>query len=186
METNDRIFQYKRFSVALSYPDAEMVAFFPEQAPYQQHLALEYDRLFRSAGIWLYGAEHMAQNEYQRVALLADIMGFYRAFGVEPRHERPDALRCELEFMHYLIFKEQRALIDGSLPEAEEKAAICLEAQKKFFAGHLYPAATKVAKAIVAQSREPFYCQIATELLAFLEEEAQLLNRTAGMENDRL
>jgi len=175
MTPNDRLFQYKRFSVALSYPDAEMMAFFPEQAAHGQRLTLEYDRLFRSREIWLYGAEHLAQNESQRAAFLADIMGFYRAFGVEPRHDRPDALRCELEFMHYLVFKEQRALADSGLPDAAAKAAICLEAQKKFFTEHLYPAATIVAKAIVAQSEEPFYRQIATELLAFLEQEAQLL-----------
>lgn len=174
----ERMLQYKRFAVALTYPDARFAAFFSDVAVSAEQLALEHDRLFRAKEIWLYGAEHVAANEFQRAQLLADVMGFYRAFGVEPSSDRPDALACEFEFMHYLVYKRLYALESDTLADAETKAAICSDAQQKFFAEHLYPAAKKVASAVVAQSENEFYRQIAMEMLAFLEAEAGVLVST--------
>ncbi|MBM3130253.1 MAG: hypothetical protein FJ009_16710 [Chloroflexi bacterium] len=169
----ERMLQYKRFAVALTYPDAGFAAFFSDVAVDANQLALEHDRLFRAKEIWLYSAEHLAENEFQRAQLLADVMGFYRAFGVEPDSDRPDALACEFEFMHYLVYKNLYALESRALADAADKAAICLDAQQKFFVEHLYPAAKKVASAIAAQSENAFYRQIAIEMLAFLEAEAE-------------
>ena len=64
---------------------------------------------------------------------VADVAGFYQAFGVEPSRDKPerhDHLALELEFMAWLIAKEQNA------PD-EEKAEITREAQRKFFEDHL-------------------------------------------------
>lgn len=174
----ERMLQYKRFAVALTYPDAAFAAFFSDVAASAEQLALEHDRLFRAKEIWLYSAEHVAENEFQRAQLLADVMGFYRAFGVEPSSDRPDALACEFEFMHYLVYKRVYALESATLADAAAKAALCFDAQQKFFAEHLYPAAKKVASAISAQSENAFYRQIAAELLEFLEAEARLLVST--------
>lgn len=177
----ERMWQYKRFAVALTYPDASFAMFFPELAPNPAQLVLDHDRLFRAREIWLYGTEHIAENEFQRVQLLADIMGFYHAFGVTPGHDRPDALACEFEFMHYLVYKQLYALQSNTLLDAADKAAICFDAQQKFFAEHLYPAAKKVANALAAQSESAFYQHIARELLAFLEaESSRLAENTEG------
>lgn len=171
----ERLWQYKRFAVALTYPDEQVGTCFPQVAANILELACEYDRLFRAQEIWLYGAEYLAENEFHRAQLLADIAGFYRAFGVAPVAERPDALACELEFMHYLIYKQLYALTSNTLTDVTDKAAICFDAQQKFFAEHLYPAAQRVARAIWAQSAHPFYRQMAAELLEFLETEATRL-----------
>lgn len=173
----ERMLKYKRFAVALSYPDGDFMAFFPELSPWRDLLVAEYDRLFRLDEIWLYGTEHVAENEFQRASMLADIMGFYRAFGLEPSKDRPDSLACELEFMHYLVFKRLYALENNDIDDAAEKALVCLDAQKNFFTEHLYSAAKKVVGSIVSQTENTFYLEIAQEMLTFLESEARFLGR---------
>jgi TorA maturation chaperone TorD len=136
----------------------------------------EYDRLFRAGVVWLYGAEYLVKNEFQRANLLADIMGFYTAFGLEPDKERPDSITCEMEFMYALILKRNRA---GQLPaddQAKEKIDVCFDAEKKFFIQHLEPAAVLIAKKIISKSNHSFYKKAARELLAFLEYERKHFN----------
>ena len=166
-EVNSRLIEYKKFAVAFSYPQDDFFAFFPELSCDREKLIAEYDRLFRLEAIWLYAAEHLAENEFQRVQHLADIMGFYRAFGLEPDKDRADSLACQLEFMHYLIYKAQRAMEF----EAKEKAAICIEAQKKFLAQYLYPGLLKIGGAIMHKNKDSFYAQVAQECLKFIASE---------------
>lgn len=146
---------YKRFAEAFSYPKEEK-------------LQLEYDCIFRQGEIWPYGLEYVIENEFQRAQGLADINGFYRAFGLETDKERPDSLVCELEFMHYLIVKELNA------PD-KEKARLCQEAQKKFFFTHLYPQAKLISQKIIERAENKFYKESAQELAAFLEKEEKEL-----------
>lgn len=115
----------------------------------------------------------MALNEFQRVQYLSDIMGFYKAFGVEPDKDRPDSLHIEFEFMHYLVFKRLKALKNNS----EDNAFVCLDAQKKFFNEHLYPAAKKIGEAIISKSKNNFYVEIANIMLEFLESEKKFFGR---------
>lgn len=157
----ERLLAYKRFSAAFGSPD-------------KKELLAEYDLLFRAKEIWLYSVEYLAENEFQRVNYLSDISGFYRAFGLETDKERPDFLNIELEFMHILIAKQMYALsskIDGP----QEKAAICMDAQKKFFNTYVYPGAKKIAEKIIAQSEANFYKREAIEMLEFLESEMKYL-----------
>lgn len=162
-----RILKYRTLAMAFCYPDDSFFVFFPQLSSKKEYLLSEYDRLFRASEVWLYGTEYLAENEFQRVNLLADISGFYRAFGLEPDRDRPDLLASELEFMYYLILKRLHAFENGE----REKALICLDAQKKFFTEHLCPAATKIAEAIISQGQNNFYIGIADELLEFLESE---------------
>ena len=165
--TNDLMFRYKAWAVAFSYPDDDFFKFYPQLQTRRQELSLEYDRLFRQNEIWLYGAEHLAENEFQRSRLLSDIAGFYKAFGLETYHERPDFLVSELEFIHYLIYKEINA------PDAQ-KRYLCQDAQKKFFNEHFYPAAKKITEKIIQQARGSFYIEIARVLLESLEAEKKV------------
>jgi len=177
----ERMWQYKRLAVALTYPDASLAVFFPDLAYAADQFAREYDRLFRAKEIWLYSAEYLARNEFERVQLLADVAGFYRAFGVAAHHDRPDALACEFEFMHYLIYKQRYAQENHALAD---KAALCFDAQRKFFTEHLYPAASQAARAIAAHSDNAFYQHVAAEMLAFLEAEATRLGEEYREQGD--
>jgi TorA maturation chaperone TorD len=171
-----RILQYKTFSVAFSYPDDNFFIHFPQLLKERQNLTAEYDRLFRTGKVWLYGAEYLAENEFQRANLLSDIMGFYKAFGLEPDRERPDSITCELEFMHVLIVKRDR--ISKGLIKIETKAKIntCRDAEKKFFSEHLSPVAQQISDNIVTKSKNDFYIQTASALSEFIEHEKRLLD----------
>ncbi|MAF66948.1 MAG: hypothetical protein CMJ84_14995 [Planctomycetes bacterium] len=73
---------------------------------------------------------------------MADIAGFYRAFGVEPGRdvpERVDHVACELEFLAWLVAKEHYAHSQQDEGEEEwaERAAISRDAQRDFVAKHL-------------------------------------------------
>jgi len=70
---------------------------------------------------------------------LADIAGFYAAFGLGPSRafpERPDHIGVELEFMAWLTSKELAARLTGR-HEDIDKADICRDAQKRFLQDHL-------------------------------------------------
>ncbi len=106
--------------------------------PGDQERAAEHRRLFGALSLdcppyeTCYGASHV----FQQAQALADISGFYRAFGLEPSetgHERADHISAELEFMAFLALKEAHALGQG----LGEQARICREAQKKFLEDHL-------------------------------------------------
>lgn len=79
-----------------------------------------------------YGTSHV----FQETHCLADVAGFYHAFGLdtcEAKRERPDHIAVELEFMHVLALKEAYALAH----DWGEKADICREAQTGFLRDHL-------------------------------------------------
>jgi TorA maturation chaperone TorD len=108
-------------------------------------LGAEYDRVF---GLVLarecppYETEyHPSAETFFRSQELADIAGFYRAFGLEIAQatpERPDHLALELEFVAFLFLKKRQALaMAGPCPDADEHASVCDEAQRSFFRDHL-------------------------------------------------
>lgn len=177
LDNNTRMARYKVFSVAFAYPEDTFFSLLPELAPEKDALITAYDRIFRTGAVWLYGAEHLAKNEFQRVDCLADINGFYRAFGLQPASDRPDALATELEFMYYLIHKWCRAMADGRTEDAD----ICIDAQRKFFGAHLFPGAQHIAQAIMTVSTDGFYAIVASELLVFLSREHELLGTPVSL-----
>ena len=99
-----------------------------------------YDRVF---GLLIsrecppYETEYCPQTfSVYRSQHLADIAGFYRAFGLEPSHkspERHDHIALELEFMAWLNTKTLYALEQGD----EDNANLCRDAQVRFFKEHL-------------------------------------------------
>lgn len=80
----------------------------------------------------LFGNDHVFGQSY----VMGDIAGFYSAFGLQLSpdiHERLDHLSVELEFMHYLSYKESYAILhDGA-----EKLKTVIEAEKKFVKEHI-------------------------------------------------
>ena len=67
---------------------------------------------------------------------MADVAGFYRAFGAEPSGpaaERPDHAGCELEFLSFLAAKR----LDAEQAGEAEVAGVCGEAETAFLRDHL-------------------------------------------------
>ena len=80
----------------------------------------------------LFGNDHVFGQSYT----MGDIAGFYSAFGLQLSqdiHERLDHLSVELEFIHYLSYKESYAL----LHDGPEKLQTVIDAEKKFVKEHL-------------------------------------------------
>lgn len=84
-----------------------------------------------------YGAEYGQAHIFEKTQTLADVAGFYRAFGLnlaETVHDRPDYLATELEFMEFLCLKQALAMRRGATAEQLE---LCRNAQRMFLADHL-------------------------------------------------
>ncbi len=100
-----------------------------------EDLQFAHRHTFGIAGSLCYETEYGLPHEYQQSQEMADLAGFYKAFGFSTGgdvRERPDHIAVELEFMCVLTLKEAYALEQGS----EENAAVCSEAQSKFIAEH--------------------------------------------------
>jgi TorA maturation chaperone TorD len=115
---------------------------------------------------------------FQRAQLLADVAGFYQAFGLEPSHDHPerhDHLVLELEFMATLLDLEHRAA-ETSSPEADERIALCQEAQRKFLTEHLAWWVPTFAALLRHQAPHGFYASAADLLGALIAAERGLLS----------
>jgi nitrate reductase assembly molybdenum cofactor insertion protein NarJ len=65
-------------------------------------------------------AFHLSSNPFEQAKTMAQIQGFYRAFGVETiEGERPDGLAMLLSFASYMTVKRRHAALQG-LSEAAE------------------------------------------------------------------
>lgn len=114
-----------------------------------------------------YSSRHLFQQTYQ----LSDIAGFYRAFGLDisdDADERPDYLAIELEFLHFLCFKEAYALEH----HGPEQVELCRDAEVKFLRDHLLLWAPSFAKRLQETAGGVFYAHLATLMRAFLTAEA--------------
>ncbi len=98
-----------------------------------QDLQLEHTRLFIKGEGLPYETSFDKGRPFGQPHDLADIAGFYRAFGLKPSKESPDYIVCELEFMSLLCLKESIAEADSRF----EQASICMDAQRKFINEHL-------------------------------------------------
>lgn len=90
--------------------------------------------------------EGVHRKGVERTAILLEVAGFYRHFGLdmnpeEGKRDLPDHICAELEFLHFLTFKESRARQEtgeaGVPGEAERLLRGYLLAQKDFLERHL-------------------------------------------------
>jgi putative dimethyl sulfoxide reductase chaperone len=131
-----------------------------------------------------YEAEYGQAHIFEKTQTLADIAGFYRAFGLEMAagsHERVDHISVELEFMHFLCLKEAHAL-ENHHPEA--RIAMCRDAQAKFLREHLSCWAPGFAQRLRARADGTPYQGLSELLASFLAGELRALGvqpaRVAG------
>jgi TorA maturation chaperone TorD len=110
----------------------------------------------------------------QQTHRMADIAGFYRAFGVDPAAPgyRPDDLPVELEFMGYLCRKELFAKERLGAPRVQQT----LRAERMFLREHLGRWASPLGRRIAIHAMaDPFYFAAGEALSDWLEAECERL-----------
>jgi TorA maturation chaperone TorD len=138
----------------------------------------EHDRVFGlvpSRECPPYETEYHPSEAFFRAQQLADVAGFYRAFGLETARtapERPDHLAVELEFMAFLLLKERLARAPaGHNPAAAEQAGVCAEAGRNFFRDHLAWWVPSFATGLRRKAERGFYAAVSEALAALLPAE---------------
>jgi len=137
-------------------------------------LQAAYRRTFGAAGSLGYETEYGLPHEYRQSQEMADIAGFYRAFGFNlggRRRERPDHIAVELEFMYALALKEAYALETG-IPEHLE---ICVAAQGKFLQDHLGRWVNLFAQSVALNASGSLYETVAQFTADFVQTDAERL-----------
>jgi DMSO reductase family type II enzyme chaperone len=138
-------------------------------------LQAEHRRVFGLTGSLCYETEYGLPHEYRQSQEMADIAGFYRAFGFENGgviRERPDYLATELEFMHTLTLKEGYAR-EATQPEHLE---VCIDAQRKFLRDHLACWLPLFAKRLAQAAVDGIYAELTNLATAFVAAEADRLD----------
>jgi len=134
--------------------------------------ALELFGNLRSRSFPPYETEYTRGGDFRQNQDLADLMGFYQAFGLNLRgteelRERPDHIAVELEFMHFLCWKEAAARGDAD----EEHISVCLDAERKFLGDHLGRWAELFACGLEKTAPEGFYAALAALLRTVVAQE---------------
>lgn len=106
--------------------------------------------------------EGLCRNDLERTGLMIEIASFYRHFGLditsaEGKRDLPDHLCAELEFMHFLTFKEAQARADGD----QELTEGYLAAQRDFVARHPSRWFGELAAGIARAKGLRFYARLA-------------------------
>jgi TorA maturation chaperone TorD len=84
---------------------------------------------------------HSVDDTFFRTQQMADVAGFYRAFGLDfagQAHDRADHISLELDFVAFLLMKKRLAAASAaSAPTSSEQADTCHQARVSFLRDHL-------------------------------------------------
>lgn len=132
----------------------------------------EHTRLFAGAVVCSPYETAYVRQPFARSRQLADIAGFYEAFGLRPaegsRARPPDFIATELEFMSLLLRKEAYASLSGW----DDRRAVAADAARGFLEDHLGRWYEAFGDEIDACSDpRSFYVQVADLLRAFVAAE---------------
>ncbi|RIK81647.1 MAG: hypothetical protein DCC68_08295 [Planctomycetota bacterium] len=126
-----------------------------------------------------YETEYLSEGDaFFRSQQMADIGGFYRAFGLEMGgrcRERPDHVSLELEFHALLLMKErharearEHAVSNETRAMWSERAAVCRDGRTKFVRDHLSWWAPSFCRALARKAGTGLHAAAAEALAALL------------------
>jgi TorA maturation chaperone TorD len=133
----------------------------------------EYTRLFDASVAC--PINETAYVRRDKGAVIADICGFYRAFGFKPAEtsgEKPDHIVCELEFAAMLLIMLAQACQDDD----ENAARITDDALRAFLGDHLAEWLTPFCRRLADATSLPLYVRAAMLLQSTWEAMAEALN----------
>ncbi len=118
-----------------------------------------------------YETEYGQAHVFQKTGQLADIAGFYRAFGLVRApglHDRLDALAVELEFLQFLCLKEAYG---AAHDHDDEQLRRCRSAREKFLGEHLGTWVFAFTRRLEHARAHTVYAVLARLLAAFVTAE---------------
>jgi len=137
-----------------------------------QELQSEYIRLFDVGTprppCPLYGGEY----KKGRKGTMEELIRFYNYFGLRPSsrsRDMPDHITIELEFMHFLIFREVTAL------HHRQDRTSYLRAERDFLERQLCAWVPRLVERLGRQQPQPFYAALARFADAFLAADLRYL-----------
>jgi TorA maturation chaperone TorD len=157
---------------ALTVPDADA-------------LAASFWRLFGHTTRGLICAcetEYGPDNGFHQPQQLADIAGFYFAFGLHPvaaTDTRADHIACECEFMDFLS-RKQAHLLDQADAGAAETLDVTRLAERSFLREHLGRFGRAFAARVATEDGDGYFGALGRLLLAFVDAECTRVGVEAG------
>jgi len=128
--------------------------------------------------------EYGMDNAFHQPQQLADISGYYVAFGLgvsTASATRVDHIACELEFMDFLNRKEALLLATPApAGTGDETIEATRQAMRTFLRDHLGRFGLSFASRLAAEDPDGFFGALGRWLLAFLERECARLGIEAG------
>lgn len=155
--------------------------------PDLETLAASFARLFGHTAHGLVCAcetEYGPANPFNQPPELADIAGYYLAFGLRPvtaSEARVDHVACELEFMDFLNRKQALLLAAGSeWTDAGDTLEATEGAERTFLRDHLARFGRAFATRLVSEDGNGYFGALGAALLALLGAECARLGVQAG------
>jgi DMSO reductase family type II enzyme chaperone len=157
---------------AFAPPDGEAVRQQLGSATSHRELQSEYIRLFDVGTprppCPLYGGEY----KKSRRGVMEELIRFYNYFGLHPSprsRDMPDHITIELEFMHFLTFREVAAL------HHQQDRASYLRAERDFLERHLCAWVPRLGERLRRQQPHPFYAALGRLAETFLTTDLRYL-----------
>jgi len=160
----------------------------PAGTPCLEELSTSYQDLFGHTArgpVPPYETEYGDDTLLQKPQEMADIAGFFRAFGLVPdpaARERFDHVACELEFLAFLSRKEAHALESGDAAMLEATR----HATRLFLRDHLGRFAPAFAQRLRRENPGHFYGCLGDLLMEFVEAECRRFHAPSGSASLRL
>ncbi|MBT3607842.1 MAG: hypothetical protein HOI72_06230 [Candidatus Marinimicrobia bacterium] len=131
-----------------------------------------------------YALEHLKNSDvFFRTQKLADLNGFYKAFGMEVESiERADHISTQTEFLSFLLLKELLAMTNDLVEEKE----VCEKAFSDFSQDHFLDWAKMFAENLADKVDGVFYSLAGKFLLTFIENEKKSIAQILLMDQECL